>query len=357
MTNFPAIEAELASSIINSAKQLPNYKSGGNRIITRTQTSLKSGSSGWTKQDINTLFKTGTYSFIIPVRGKTDDYMISIEIDGFIDDLNIALKKQPFTPNTIQIALQKAVAIKKIRISCNCPDFTYRYSYSQTLAGNKAGEPQSVPSIKTNPNNIKGACKHIVAVLSNKSWIPQISTNLHTYIMTIYNRNRTLFDSIIRPSLNNITDAKIENKPEPPEGIDTSSTEQINGSYCGAQQYNQEQNLMISVAAESGADVQPFITPENTPEQIWEISKAYKLGLPIAFIQKLTNVEYSPMIIAVLASINKSYNLDWTRFDTVHPAILTYLATHYEATGLSPKDFGNDITIGKVQKRIKEILE
>ena len=354
----PATESELASAIINSVRQSQNYASSdGNRYISRTQTSLRAGSSGWVEQDINTLFKTGTYSFTIPVRGKTGDYKVVIAIEGFLDELNKFLSKEKFLPNVLQRALQRAMDVRKIKISCDCPDFRYRYARAQTLAGNKAGDPETRPSIKTNPNNQKGACKHITATLMNKAWIPQVATNLHTYIMTIYNRNRSLFDSVIRPALNGITDATMGNPPEKTQHTEEPSTEQINGAYKGSQQYDETQNLMLAVAAETGADVQPFVTPENTPEQILEISKAYKLGLPVEFIRKLTNPDYSPMTIEVLAQVRKTYGLDWTRYAHIHPSILHYLSKYYSQTKLTPKDFSDSVSLREVKERIKEILK
>jgi hypothetical protein len=370
-----AVEAELASSILSSARRTPKYKTiGGNRFTSRTQTSLKAGSSGWVEQDVNTLYRTGNYHFTIPVKGKTDDYKVTILIEDFLTDLNKILEKEQFKSTNIQQALQRAISIRRIKVSCTCPDFTYRYSYSMTIAGNKAGEPETRPSVKTNPEYAKGACKHIIAVLTNKSWIPQIATNLHTYTMTIYNRNRTLFDKIIRPALNNISDEQMgfkQSKQLPPiqplqpldttaqtsaKQANTGSTEAINSAYIGSQQYDEDQQLMISVAIDNGADIQPYITPENTPEQILELANAFKLGIPESFIIKLSNTTYSPMTIKVLAEVKKKYNLDWTRFSEIHPNILEYLANYYNTTGITPADFEGNINIREARSRVRSAL-
>lgn len=320
-------EAELASAIVSHSQRLPEYDSGGNRFSARTQVRLKAGSSGWVEQDINTLFKTGAYIFTVPVRGKTADYRVTIEIENFLQGLNEQLQSTHFSSNTIQIVLRKALSVNKLKISCSCPDFNYRYAYAMTLSGDKSGKLETRPSIATNPTYQKGACKHILAVLSNRSWIPQIATNLHSYVINIFRTNLVLFNSVIRPALNNITDEEINNKPKPVQQapVEKVVTENINSYYAGKTQYDDEQNLMLSISKENGADVQIFTTPENTPEQIFELSKAYEKGVSPSMLKKLANPDYSPQTISILAKANKEKGLDWSRFAEVHPTILSFV--------------------------------
>jgi hypothetical protein len=86
-----------------------------------------------------------------------------------------------------------------------------------------------------------------------------------------------------------------------------------------------------------------------------ERAEASKLQLPKEFLKKLANTNYSPMTIEVLAKIKKEHNLDWTRYDGIHPKILLYLSKYYEKTGLTPQDFRDGVTLREVQLKIKEI--
>ena len=55
-----------------------------------------------------------------------------------------------------------------VYVSCNCPDFFYRFGYYATLNKINSGEPQLIPSKETNPDDDLGpACKHTLLVLAN----------------------------------------------------------------------------------------------------------------------------------------------------------------------------------------------
>lgn len=349
-----SLEADLVSSILSKSSSLPSYKNGGNRMQASKQTSLLPGSSAWAEQQVNELFKQGDYTFIVPVKGKTSNYKVTIQLIGFLDSLNRELEttKDTLTSNLLQRVLQRNMSISKARVSCTCPDFKYRYAYAMSLAGDKAGEQEGTPSIKTNPQNLQGGCKHIISVLSNRAWIPQIAMNLYSYIMDIYSNNKQLFDSIIRPALNGITDERITNKNIATEDI----SDQVNQYYyADAGFYDDDQNLMISIARENGADVLPYITPNNSPQQILEISKAYKEGIQPQILERLADISLSPKAIRVLSNTLRKWGLNWIRFSNLHPDILEYLSDNYGKFHKSPEDLNltGEETLGQIKNRIR----
>lgn len=461
-----AVEAQRVSSFVAQGQQFPSYKTKqGSRYDARTQVSLNSASNGWVEQDINMLFKTGDYLFTVPVTGKTNNYSVTIELISFLDKLNDALKTQSFTVPTFQQVLMNALLSEDVKCSCTCPDYIYRFSFVSTLNDDNSGRPQAVPAPITNPANTKGSCKHILHVLTNRTWVPRVARNLFNYIIDIWKNKRSLFDQIIRPALNDITDDKIlgkfkskiqeeviekidaqgvtesldeqavvyfgttyspklagfilpdgqmldfsagqgyrcmdhrdiselyedveENegsieksgtdylidfmhrtgairvdfeshlididiahKPTDIQydklsyfidrggetGLDLSdrgivvasvmyegrnsnpvriigdiknyfktkklpqvATEAVNSYYAGNQLYSPDQEFALAICEEIGADVRPYVTPENTPEQIEEIGQAYKSGVPFEVVQKLSDPTIPYITIRVIA--------------------------------------------------------
>ena len=190
----------------------------------------------------------------------------------------------------------------------NCPDQIYRWQHQATLNDNNSGRPETRPSLVTNPTNKPGSCKHILFVLSNKIWATKVARTLFNYIIDIWKNKKQLFDRIIRPALNDITDEKILGQPEkveqpitqiPPEDI---ATEAINSYYQGSQQFDDDQEFALQICAELGADVRIYVTPENTPEQIEELGEMLKLGVEPNLIRELSDPSISYKVINLIGT-------------------------------------------------------
>ena len=285
-----SIESQLASSFLREQNNTTPYKDGsGDRYSSRRQVRQNLASPDWVKQDVNMLFKTGNYLFSIPVKGKTNDYVVTIEIPDFLTTLDKFIQTGKFDVHTFTEALTNAMNTQKINVACSCEDFLYRHSYVQTVAGNNAGRPENRPALMTNPQNRKGVCKHIIYALSERAWITKVAINLYQYVMNIYKTKRDLFDLIVRPALHDITDEQITGQPDLAKSALPGATECLNNYYTGRQIYDDDQNFILAVAQETGSDISPYVTPENSPEQISEISVLYSMNCPMKLLQALSN--------------------------------------------------------------------
>lgn len=82
----------------------------------------------------------------------------------------------------------------------NCSDFLFRFSYWSTVEKTNSGEPQLIPSKITNPNNTLGsACKHVMLVLANTSWIVKVSSVIVNYINYYKNHRQQDYAKLIYP--------------------------------------------------------------------------------------------------------------------------------------------------------------
>lgn len=59
----------------------------------------------------------------------------------------------------------------------------YRFAYMATQFEYKYGKPENRPSNITNPDGYGAMCKHLIALLSNKSWISQVASTLQQWII------------------------------------------------------------------------------------------------------------------------------------------------------------------------------
>ena len=79
----------------------------------------------------------------------------------------------------VEDSLKKAIDNGDIKVNCDCPDFTYRFSYVASKRGYKFGDQEERPAVKRNPKNKGSACKHIIKVLNSPSdWRSLVVTGL-----------------------------------------------------------------------------------------------------------------------------------------------------------------------------------
>ncbi|WP_299994592.1 hypothetical protein [uncultured Clostridium sp.] len=65
----------------------------------------------------------------------------------------------------------------------NCADFKYRFAYVASKGSYKYGKKEMRPADVRNPNDDKGSfCKHLLSVLSNKSWMTKVATTVNDWL-------------------------------------------------------------------------------------------------------------------------------------------------------------------------------
>lgn len=84
----------------------------------------------------------------------------------------------------------------------NCPDWQYRMSYFASVNDLILGDKENRPSDITNPDDKLGpACKHVILVLSNTSWIVKLASAVNNYIHYIEDHYENAYAEIIYPQL------------------------------------------------------------------------------------------------------------------------------------------------------------
>ena len=113
-------------------------------------------------------------------QSRIGDYIVNVSFEGAFDELQYRLyhlkgknRYKRITHSILTKALSEALDTEDIYVNCTCPDFKYRFAYWATKADCKFGVSQNTaPKVRNTKNNKGYVCKHILAVLYGKRWVP-----------------------------------------------------------------------------------------------------------------------------------------------------------------------------------------
>ena len=114
---------------------------------------------------------------------RVGDYVVSVAFEGAFEELQDLVKSmrgpnrvQRLSLTVVQEALSRALDTEDLYVSCSCADFKYRFRYFASQKNYLFGKPietRKPKYKKTNMDDNKGyVCKHILAVLYGKRWVP-----------------------------------------------------------------------------------------------------------------------------------------------------------------------------------------
>lgn len=151
---------------------------------TITRYNKSSGYKGFSLVDIDTTaIKTRD---VIIITNRVGDYFDTVELDDILYWVGLEVdeaRDKKMTLETVRRALLGAMDGMNIKVDCNCGDFVYRFAYMASVLEYKYGKPENRPSNITNPNGYGAMCKHLISLLSNKSWVKQVATTLQQWIV------------------------------------------------------------------------------------------------------------------------------------------------------------------------------
>ena len=190
----------------NRIKLISKSKSsqkGRERFNRRNKSKVANTVKSFNQIDMNRLFKENILTVNVPVQGETDDYVVKLTFEGFLDILKDQLKdKEGFEFRDIAKACIIGFNKGDVYINCSCPDFYYRFGFWTTRNKVNSGAPENRPSKITNPNDTLGSgCKHILLVLNNTSWIIKVSSVIHNYINYMKRHYKKAYVDVIYPAL------------------------------------------------------------------------------------------------------------------------------------------------------------
>lgn len=196
------IEEATRTNLISKSKASVK---GNQRYKRRNKSKVANSVKQFNSIDMNKLFKDNILTVNVSVNGETDDYTVRISFGGFLDILHDELKK---TDNKLDLrvitrALLTGFNRDDVYIWCSCEDFRYRFQYWATRNDINSGEPQydNGKWIRNPDDKLGSACKHVLLVLSNNTWLLKVASVINNYIKYMEKHYQKAYADIIYPAI------------------------------------------------------------------------------------------------------------------------------------------------------------
>ena len=174
----------------NYSKQQKLEEASRNELLAKakaetiTRYNKSAGYKGFSLVDIDTTAIKTRDSIVIT--NRVGNYFDTVELEDILYWVGLEVDETPdkkMNLETVRRALLGAMDGMDIKVDCNCGDFCYRFAYMATVLEYKYGKPENRPSNITNPNAYGALCKHLISLLSNKSWVKQVASTLQQWII------------------------------------------------------------------------------------------------------------------------------------------------------------------------------
>ena len=192
-------EASRSDLLAKSKKSDKGFQRFKRRVKSRVANSVKQYNS----IDMNKLFKQDILTVDVNVKGETAEYIVKVSFGGLLELLHDQIKKQNGQLNYKAVTRALILGFNKddVYIKCSCPDAQYRFAFWQSKNGLISGEKETRPSDITNPDDKLGsACKHVLLVLSNTSWLLKVSATIWNYVRYMEKHYQKLYADVIYPA-------------------------------------------------------------------------------------------------------------------------------------------------------------
>ena len=199
LEHYRLTEASRANLLSKSKSSKKGFERFKKRVKSRVANSVKQ----YNAIDMNKLFKDNILTVDINVKGETDEYTVKMSFGGFLGLLRDQIERfEKFDLKAVTRALINGFNKDDVYIHCSCPDWAYRYAYFATKNKINSGDPETRASNITNPNDELGsACKHVLLVLSNTSWILKVASTIYNYVNYMEKHYKKLYADIIYPAI------------------------------------------------------------------------------------------------------------------------------------------------------------
>lgn len=198
-----------------STDEYKNKKYGKNRFERKKYSKIATQVKSYNQIDMNDLFKRDILNVKIPVTGETDEYTVSVQMEGVVAEIakNIKSNNNKLEFRTVMQALTKIFNSSNIKVSCTCPDYLYNYKHWLIISNDATEDSTQDPGPgKTGKNPQGKGCKHILLCLANIDWLMKVASVINNYIHYSEEHMSDAFLKVIFPKLYGIPAEDMVNK-------------------------------------------------------------------------------------------------------------------------------------------------
>jgi hypothetical protein len=201
-----ATRTQLVAQSRNAGKYKDTSR-GANRFQRKKYSKVANQVKSFNQIDMNLLFKQDILQVNIPVIGETDEYTVTIKLEGVTAEIqkNIKNNGNRFEYRTVLQALTKVFNTTDVYVRCTCGDFKYRFKHHLIVANVSVDDSSQDPGPGkgiANPNDDKGrGCKHILLTLSNGEWMMKVASVITNYCHYLSEKKPEAFLKLVFPKL------------------------------------------------------------------------------------------------------------------------------------------------------------
>lgn len=122
------------SALLSKSRGAGEYKDksrGKNRFERKKYSKVSNQVKSYNTINMNDFFKKDILQVSIPVTGETDEYTVTIKMEGVVAEMakNIKSNNNKFEFRTVVQALTKVFNTANVYVKCTCPDHLYNYAH------------------------------------------------------------------------------------------------------------------------------------------------------------------------------------------------------------------------------------
>ena len=198
------------TQLVAQSRNVGTYKDtsrGKTRLDRKKYSRLANAVKAYNAIDMNSVFKQDILKVSIPVVGETDEYTVTIKIEGVVAEMqkNIKNNGNKMEFRTIIQALTKIFNTTDVYVKCTCPDFKYRFAHWNIVKNVSVDDSSADPGPGkgiANPNDDKGrGCKHVLLALSNGEWMMKVASVINNYCHFLSEKKPDAFLKLVFPKL------------------------------------------------------------------------------------------------------------------------------------------------------------
>lgn len=198
------------TQLVAQSRNVGTYKDqsrGKNRFDRKKYVKQANSVKAYNAIDMNKVFKQDILQVSIPVVGETDEYTVTVKLEGVVAEIqkNIKNNNNKFEFRTVIQALTKVFNTTDVYVKCSCPDFKYRFAHWNIVKNVSVDDSSQDPGPGkgiANPNDDKGrGCKHILQVLANGNWMMKASSVIVNYCHFLSEKKPDAFLKLVFPKL------------------------------------------------------------------------------------------------------------------------------------------------------------
>ena len=187
--------------------QYKNQERGKNRFERKRFTKIANSVKNYNEINMNDFWKSDILKVNIPVVGETDEYTVTIKLEGVVVEIqkNVKNNGNKFEFKTVIQALTKVFNTSDVWVKCTCSDFKYRFAHHNIIKNVSVDDSSKDPGPGkgiANPKDDKGrGCKHMLLCLSNGSWMMKVSSVIVNYCHFLSEKKPEAFLKLVFPKL------------------------------------------------------------------------------------------------------------------------------------------------------------